>query len=172
MSLMTYRQVRDVLEKVNHKLEIPKPIFDSIKINFVKNKTVYGRATVTRNAYYCEKARDYKWGFDSTIILSDPLLSIVDEKQQEQTFAHELCHIADVVFNGRMSNHGQTWSDLMIKAGYEPVVKGPKLPSVVPGMITVRCDCKTFPITSNRATRMRKGANYRCGICRKILEFV
>lgn len=172
MSLMTRSKVREVLDKVNQKLEIPKPIFDSIQIDFVKNKKFYGRAEVNKKFYYCPIDRDYVPSLSCTIFLSDPLLSVVDENQQEQTFAHELCHIAEVVFHNSMSGHGKQWRDLMVKAGYEPKVIGPALPAFVPGMVTVRCGCRTFPITSNKATRMRRGAGYICSGCRKPLEFV
>lgn len=171
MSLMTSSKVRDVLEKVNEKLEIPKPIFDNIQIKFAKNKKLYGRAEVTKRPSH-DSVNGFVWNYDCAILLSDPLLSVVEEKQQEQTFVHELCHVADVIFNGFMSNHGSTWSSLMKKAGYEPIILGPPLPQKVPGMVTVRCDCRTFPVTSNRATRMRKGTAYRCQVCRQYLEFV
>lgn len=172
MSLMTYSKVKETLEKVNQKLLLPKDLVDNIDILFVKNKKFYGRAEVDRYAFGTIVYGERKPQYECRIKLSDPLLSVFGEDRQEITIAHELCHIADFYFNGKMNAHQYQWQQLMVKAGYEPNATGPSLPCDVPGMAKAKCSCRTHAITTNRATRMKKGSRYRCSYCLTEMELV
>lgn len=122
----------------------------------------------------------------ATVRFSSVLWGRVDRQHNDNTVAHEICHIVDQyrTYDRMMSTsrryskykpHGASWKALMLSLGANPrrchqaknddLVKKSK-------RISAYCACQEHMITKNRAGRMKKGAQYRCKVCKTLLSFV
>ena len=118
-------------------------------------------------AYY---NRDY-------IEFSPTLWEYASEKERKQIIVHELCHLISFWKYYRAGvGHGPLWKKTMEEAGVEPSVfhsigTGPDA-GIIPDRRLAKCSCRTWQITRNRVTRMKKGAKYRCAFCNTRLELL
>ena len=102
------------------------------------------------------------------------------EQERWNTVVHEVCHIvSDYQAGYRVKPHGIEWKNLMVRCGADPkrtwkpsesfYKAGHGRKQHIRAALTV-CGCGEHPITKNRFTRMRNGAQYRCKTCRQVLR--
>jgi len=116
-------------------------LYDGYKRYFIFNKTVYKKSSFS----------DFK-----EIILHE--------------FAHYIVHLK---YDYYTSSHGKEWKYVMNQLG----VSNPKATSSNfsnikkrSSDVKVKCGCNSFYISSNKATRMKNGAEYLCKICYKKIK--
>lgn len=81
---------------------------------------IFDRITVEWNARFTRRMGDATYGI-YRIRLSSPLWSRATKAEQNNTVAHEVCHIVAVHLYGfGAKGHGADWQLCMMRAGYEP----------------------------------------------------
>lgn len=109
------------------------------------------------------------------IELSSALWPYATETEKYETVVHEVCHIANA-YKTRTDpsyvddgGHGESWKKLMIACGVPPNrCHNVKSPIDLPGKnkrFEGKCKCKTWQLTQNRITRMKRGVHYFCKTC-------
>ena len=162
-------QVRDILNQTAVKMGVSTDTVNRIKIKYSCATRFFGQAERQPKGFGPNGVV-----YDLTIKLSKPLMEVVSEDETKNTIIHEFCHILDGEINGKMDGHGYGWRYLMKLAGIDnPKACGPRVDMVdISGMVKVACSCGTHSITKNRATRMKKGYNYRCIKCKCPISIV
>ena len=143
------------------KISFECPVTAACTIEFDKKmRTTAGRANYTNN----------------TIKLNYRLFQ-KHPQHLEQTFAHELAHLASYeTFGNRGGGHGSKWKAFMRKFGYRP----DRCHSLDVGYLArpqkvvakARCNCKLWDVKPQRFKKMVSGANYRCKSCKTRLVLV
>lgn len=115
--------------------------------------------------------------WNAEIELSSKLFSVVPVEKQTNTVIHEYCHAIHAweqvngIKHSDDTPHGIRWQQLMLLMGQLPSRVG-LIPegTVIPGKhVAVKCKCGVKHITTNRATRMKRGTVYNCLSCRSKL---
>jgi SprT protein len=95
----------------------------------------------------------------------------------EQTFAHELAHLAAYELYGYLgSGHGRFWQMTMRAMGYEATrchnldAEGLARPHRVAGH--AKCGCKLWSIKPRRYKKISAGYHYKCNSCKQRLVLV
>ncbi len=94
----------------------------------------------------------------------------------QQTFTHELAHLVAVEVYGKAARgHGGMWQHIMTAFGVE-ATRCHKLDTT--GLrrqhktYAATCSCRTHMIKSGRRSKMIRGTNYRCKLCKTMIQLV
>ncbi len=136
----------------------PKSATASIDLNS-SMRTTAGRANYTRNMISL-----------NTRLLGRNLHHV------ERTFTHELAHLVAVELYGREARgHGMYWQRIMTAFGVE-AIRCHKLDTT--GLkrqwrtYAAACSCRTHMIKSGRRNKITRGTNYRCKLCKTMIQLV
>jgi len=145
---------------------------------------IFDRITVSWNARFTARMGDAQYG-TYRIRLSTPLWPRATVEEQENTVAHEVCHLIAVhKYGWKAKGHGYLWADCMVRAGFNPkrthnVDRTGLKRKNTRTMVRVYCGCPDgLLITKNLWTRTLRngecvdGRNVRryCRKCRQNLR--
>ncbi|MHC4302812.1 MAG: SprT family zinc-dependent metalloprotease [Planctomycetota bacterium] len=145
---------------------------------------IFDRITVEWNGRFTRRMGDATYG-TYRIRLSSPLWPRASVDEQENTVAHEVCHIVAVhLYGWGAKGHGADWRGCMVRAGFNPtrchnVDRAGLARKNTRTMVRVYCGCPDgLTITKNLWTRTLRngewvnGTNIRrfCRKCRQNLR--
>jgi len=108
------------------------------------------------------------------IRLSAVLWPRATEVERTETIIHEACHVVQLYFYPTSAAHGREWAALMRKAGRKPQRCHQVDRTGIQrknARVAASCLCGNVrAITTNKATRIRRGASYRCLKCNEVVS--
>ena len=135
-----------------------------------------GQIDIYFNKYFTSKMGEAHYG-KKYVCFSLPLWPRASDADRRNTIVHEACHIAQFHLYGLSGNeaHGWQWQKCMALCG-EPANRCHNIDRT--GLATkyskvmAQCSCGAKEISSNLATRMKKGARYSCTRCKSAIVIV
>jgi SprT protein len=155
------QEIRDLVGEVFARFQLSE-LGSSVKIEF--------------NNRFVSRMGDASY-FKHRIRLSAPLWPRATSEERRQTIIHEACHIiAEHMFwTGKTkdnTSHGLCWKRCMLMCGVKPDRCHKVSTKGLLARVEAICNCKTWEITKNRATKMMRGMKYSCPNCKASLSLV
>ena len=143
---------------------------------FILAECFFDRAFLRPTYFFNQRGRSAGTAhLQKNVIKFNPILYLQNKEIfVKQVVAHEIAHLITYQLFGKVKPHGKEWQNIMVQVfKLSPTTTHQlDIKDVQGKLFTYRCSCREHQLTIRRHNKVKKGAQYLCRKCNKVLVLV